>query len=163
MILAPHIIIGIALARAVPAHPVVGFVIAFLSHFVADAIPHSEYGFSKLIDPKYADKEKMVLNRELLWDIFHLSSDFGSGLLISFLLFYDGDSYYIIAGLFGGILPDILQFLYGKFKKEPLIFLKKFHDLAHANKLEGRLIFGILTQIISVILVVLLSYNYFPL
>ncbi|MEI6296859.1 MAG: hypothetical protein WCO84_04415 [bacterium] len=156
MILAPHIIIGVAVARTLPDNLILAFSAAFLSHFIADAVPHWEYDLSKAIDPKYS--EKIRINKEFLWDFFRLSLDGLIGLFISFLLFYNGNTGFIIAGCLGGIFPDILQFLYGKFKNRPLIVFKKFHDSVHSEKKERKFLVGVLSPVFFTTIIVIFSY-----
>ncbi len=160
MILAPHAIIGTAFARVVTSNPIGAFFVGFLSHFIADMIPHWEYKISNSIHPEIS--EKISLNKEFLKDILKLSLDGTLGLILSFLFFYNGDPYFIIAAALGGIFPDFLQFLYGKIKTKPLILFKRFHDLTHADKLEDKVFFGIFSQVVVVFIFVVLSYWIYP-
>lgn len=156
MILASHSIIGVAAASLAPSNPILAFFFAFLSHFVADAIPHSEYKLSKSIDPKYS--EKIRLNRDLFSDVSKLGLDLLFGITLSYFIFHAEGLEIIAIGVFGGILPDILQFLYGKIKIEPLIVFKKLHDAAHSERMEDRIVFGIITQLITLLAVIFLYY-----
>jgi len=140
MILSAHAVAGATLATFTPDKPLVGFTIGFLSHFVLDAIPHWDY-FHSLesiksdgVDPM---KDDMVLDRRFLRDILKISADGMVGLILSYLLLgvYMKNSLLIImCGAVGGMTPDALQFVYMKWKHEPLVSLRKFHLWIHAEK-----------------------------
>ena len=56
------------------------------------------------------------------------------------------------------ILPAPLQFLYGRFPREPLRRLQRFHVWIHTQRrLEGRPVFALMTQLAFVILFVAFS------
>ncbi|HBM45566.1 MAG: hypothetical protein UT05_C0010G0004 [Parcubacteria group bacterium GW2011_GWF2_38_76] len=156
MILTSHSIIGVAAARLAPVNPILAFSLAFLSHFVADAIPHWEYKLSKISDPKYS--EKISLNKDFAIDVMKVGSDILFGVLLSYFIFYGENPELILIGILGGIFPDILQFLYGKIKIEPLITFKKIHDAVHSERMEDRMFFGIATQVITILFITFLSY-----
>lgn len=156
MILASHSIIGVATARLVPTNPLLGFFLAFLSHFLADMIPHWEYKLSKSVDPKYS--EGMRLNRDFFIDSMKVGSDILSGALLSYYIFIDAPIEVVAMGVMGGVLPDIMQFLYGKIKIEPLIFFKKLHDAIHSEKMDDKMLFGVITQIVTVFIVIFIYY-----
>jgi hypothetical protein len=66
----------------------------------------------------------------------------------------DADSFWaILLGAFGAMLPDPLQFFYGRFPHEPLRTLQRFHRWMHADRQidPG---FGIGSQLALVTLVV---------
>jgi hypothetical protein len=147
MVLATHAMIGAAVANMFPAHPVLGFFAAFISHFVADAIPHWHYA---LATTKGADgdpmKRDMLINRHFPLDLLKISADALLGITCAILLLGVTDPVIFSATLFGaagGILPDGLQFLYWKWRHQPLTGLQRFHLWVHAkNSLDDKPIFG---------------------
>lgn len=155
MILASHSVLGVAAAKLAPANPLLAFCLAFLSHFVGDAIPHWEYKLSKSVDPKYS--EGMRLNRDFFVDSIKVWSDIFLGIALSYYIF-PGASFEVLSmGIIGGILPDIFQFLYGKIKVQPLIIFKKFHDAVHSEKMDDKRWLGISMQVIVIFLIYLLN------
>ena len=81
------------------------------------------------------------------------------GTLIGVALFASASTFWIVLlGAAMAILPDPLQFLYGRFPREPLRSLQRFHVLIHTERrLEGRPVFGLTTQLTFVILFVAFS------
>jgi hypothetical protein len=155
MILASHAVIGVAAAKLAPVNPLLAFCLAFLSHFAADAIPHWEYKLSKSVDPKYS--EGMSLNRDFFVDSVKVGSDILLGILLSYYIFSDVSIEILSLGIIGGILPDIFQFLYGKIKIQPLIIFKKFHDAVHSEKMDERMILGVSTQVLVILIIAFLN------
>ena len=43
MVLTSHVVVGAAVSSLVPGHPVAGFAVGFLSHYLLDMIPHRDY------------------------------------------------------------------------------------------------------------------------
>ena len=140
MILTNHAVAGAALASLVPNEPLVGFIMVFLSHFVLDAIPHWDYSLQSLKEDKDNSlNNDMILNGKFVNDIFKISLDIIIGISLSFLVF----SFYlkysvwaVLCGAIGAMTPDALQFIYMKWRHEPLVSLKKFHVWIHADKIN---------------------------
>lgn len=138
MTLTAHAITGAALASLVPDQPLVGFVIGFASHFVLDAIPHWDYKLnSKKEDSNNHMNDDMVINKDFLKDILKISFDGILGLLLSLIVFnfyFKFPTLVVLSGVIGAMMPDALQFVYMKWRHEPLISLQKFHLWIHADK-----------------------------
>lgn len=138
MVLTPHAITGAALASLTPENPLAGFALGFLSHFVLDAIPHWDYDLSSMKkDENNPMNNDMAINKAFLLDISKIGFDAMLGILISYLIFcfYMKYSVFVImCGAVGGIMPDALQFVYMKWRHEPLISLQRFHLWIHAEK-----------------------------
>ncbi len=140
MILSTHGVIGGALASITKASPPVALVIGFASHFVFDTIPHWDYklnSFKRHKDnPLHNDIE---LGREFLIDLTKIGSDALLGLIIPLAIvwFRGGQATTMVAvacGAIGGMLPDFLQFVYFKIRREPLTSLQRFHGFIHAKR-----------------------------
>lgn len=161
MILASHAIIGAAAARLVPDNPYLGFFLAVASHFVADAIPHWAYSISSIIEDKGVKAKNKFWNYAFLSDILKIGFDIATGTIISLLVFKAygaNDSYAVFLGIFGGILPDGLQFLYFKIRKEPLISIQKFHiEIIHAKSAINDPYLGVFSQMVIVAIAVIIS------
>ncbi|MEI8174895.1 MAG: hypothetical protein WCG28_03025 [bacterium] len=153
MILTIHALTGATLATLFPDHPVLGFTIGFASHFVLDAIPHSDYSLSSMKkDGKNPMNNDMVINKDFYKDLFKIGVDGVLGFLFSFILLgilHQYSIFIIFLGALGGMIPDALQFCYFKWRHEPLKSLQRFHIWVHSKtNLDDKPIAGALSQII---------------
>jgi hypothetical protein len=157
MLLAPHIIVGAAVAAQF-SNPALGLGFAFLSHFLLDRIPHWEYSVEGLKNIKTSGIKKCL---PLLKKVF---LDVSAGFLVAGLAsFLSQDDIPLWAWLFGGLfgaLPDSFSFLlFLKRGSNGLLynFLKVFymlHQRVHYSKKNGLppLRIGLSTQAIAVLL-----------
>lgn len=161
MTLATHAVIGAAAASMVPGHPVLAFGAAFASHFVFDAIPHWHYPVKSIRKDKHDRmKNDMVIGKYFIADVAVIGLDALLGIGISLTAF----SYVlhlphmlVLIGAIAGILPDPLQFVYWKFRHEPITSLQRLHMWIHAaTDLDDRLLVGVGSQILLISLSVLL-------
>jgi hypothetical protein len=151
MTLGTHAIIGAAVASTMPEHPVLGFCAGFISHFIADAIPHYDYPiYSESIHPKKRERH-MHFNSALFRDFADFSFDAGAGLLVALAAFSFTNAWLaIILGAIGGILPDPLQFVAKIWPRQPLNSLQRFHQWIHTDhrmRDRGELMLGIVSQL----------------
>lgn len=160
MILTTHAITGAAIASIIPKHPILGFALGFMSHFILDSIPHWDYNLSSYTEDKINPlNNDIVISKKFIFDLFKIGLDLIIGFTFTFLFFgYSHPNYFIFAlaaGAVGGILPDALQFLYFKWRKEPLVSLQKFHTWVHSKiRLNKRPFLGITTQIIIIFIII---------
>lgn len=151
MILTSHALVGAAIASLFPQSPILGFSGAFISHFMLDAIPHWDYPLkSDSINPSIGSK--IVLNKPFFIDTITIGGDIVLGLLLSLVIFNDTPPWIIILGASGGILPDPLQFVYTRFKREPFITLQKFHAWIQRdnNFFKDKQLAGVILQIATI-------------
>ncbi len=161
MILSTHAVTGAVLATLVPNNPVLGFIIGFGSHFVLDAIPHWDYKLKSSrrnkLEPLNND---LIISKDFFKDLLKIGLDAALGLFLSILLLGAIRHYsilIILCGAIGGMAPDFLQFVYFKWRHEPLISLQKFHIWMHAkSSLKNRPVLGIFCQVAVVVLVFVL-------
>ena len=118
MVLTPHALVGAAVATTVPEHPLAGFAIGFISHFIFDAIPHWDYQL-----------DFFATNSLSRNDLIKLTFDFVPALLLVWFFIPA-----LIWGALGGLAPDALQFVYYKKKPRWLAPLQEFHLWIHAEK-----------------------------
>lgn len=169
MILTSHTIIGVAAASVFPSHPIVAFSAALLSHYIMDAIPHWEYDLlSSEKDLNNPLNNDIKIGKDFFSDLRKVSVDIFTGIIASFLIFYFfGISkmpiLILIAGISGGIAPDILQFVYFKFRQEPFKSLYLFHYFIHnrSDELKRHFIVGTFLHILTVVSIVLLVKYFF--
>ena len=158
MILATHAILGAAIGRFLPDDPFLGFLLGVASHFASDAIPHWDYRLRSAVDDENHHMVDMRLGKEFLIDISKISVDIILGVGLAFAIFGAHTSREFIsisAGILGGVLPDGLQFLYFKIKKEPFIFIQKIHKAVQARRnLKHRFQLGVISQVAVVLVAV---------
>ena len=123
MLLASHIIVGAAVAASTP-NIFLGLLLAFLSHFILDRIPHSEYSVEPL---------KQIKTRGIKYCmpiLQRVALDFGAGYLVLFIVVAISKENIPFAawalGGFLGALPDgmscfkIFKFIFGTAPKNSL-------------------------------------------
>ena len=161
MVLATHAIAGAAVAQLFPDNPALGFGLALVSHFVLDMIPHWDYHLSSLELP--ADGNKLnrrfhFNNPTFIADLMKIGADGLLGLLAAFIFFYPQTSWslwLLVLGVFGGVLPDWLQFVFYKYRPRWLQPLQRFHIWIHARRdFNDRPIAGVLMQMALAVLIV---------
>jgi hypothetical protein len=145
MVLTPHAVVGAAIASAFGLSPGASLLTGFLSHFLLDRFPHWDYELtSAKLDEINPLNNDLPLNREALGDWVKIGMDLLLGLILALIFFTSNGQNTgvtsLLAGALGGILPDGLQFLYMKFRREPLISFYRFHALmCSPTKIEGTL------------------------
>ncbi len=124
MIITPHLLAGAAIGSQTDNYWLAA-VLALISHFILDVIPHAEYDIPAL-------KRKIKGRRKLFFDLAKIGVDFSLGfLMIIFLTKNYTDVSYILTGMFFGILPDIFSFLGFVFNSRFLKTLYKYHNALH--------------------------------
>jgi hypothetical protein len=105
----------------------------------------------------------MEIGRDFIIDLFRMAVDTLFGVAIG-LLFYGfwltpGDYFVVLCGAVGGLLPDVLQFVYMKLRREPLTTLQNFHERIHTrHRLKGLYIRGFLLQLALVVATIAFFY-----
>lgn len=161
MTLTTHAIIGTAAAKLFPQHFVLAFLAAFLSHFLIDAIPHWDYNIRSmkrdLQNPLNSDMEYGL---SFVLDLLDIGFDFFLAIFLPFLIFVSVETpqlLIVFCGVAGGVLPDALQFVYYKFRREPLLSLQKFHVWIHAGTKIESWKRGVSAQLALIVLVIFVS------
>ena len=131
MILSVHATFGAAVASVMPSHPVLGFGLGFVSHFVLDAIPHKDYELISLEagpnrEPKLIDLIQKKFS--LLRDMLLVSFDALVGLILAFIFFFNSAHPFVfLLGAVGALIPDFLTFLYLLLRHKSLALFFNFH------------------------------------
>ena len=163
MILTTHAIVGAAVANILPSHPFIGFAAGFASHFLLDAIPHWDYSLlSRKKDQSNPMNDDMIINKNFIIDLFKIGVDAIFGIIMALLLFSSPNFHLAWAplwGAIGAVVPDALQFIYWKWRHEPLTSLYKFHAVwIHSKiKFSDRPVLGISLQVIFILFIVAIS------
>ncbi len=151
MIIIPHAIIGATLTNSLASNPFLGFGLAFVSHYVLDILPHTEYKISDFLDVKTKSIKSIFNNKAAALHFLFIIADLVVAVLLCVLLFVrdEKSAWMTLLGISAGILPDVFQFLYYKFKTQPWVFLQKIHDKFHFDiKNKKLLLFHPFSQII---------------
>lgn len=143
-----HALVGGAIAASVP-NPALGITLAAVSHPFLDMIPHWDFGWG------WKKKSKLRFFAESVFDL-------SVGAALAYLIFGQNvPFYYFAASILASELWDILEapywFLNWRFPPFSLIY-----DIQ--SKLQGKassVTVGILTQVASVVVVVLVLHQIF--
>ena len=163
MTLTAHAIVGASVASLMPSHPVLGFATGFASHFLLDAIPHWDYRLASVKeDSSNPMNNDIFFNINFIFDLFKMSLDAILGIFIALFLFGFSNlnpASAIFWGAIGALAPDALQFVYLKWKHEPIVSIHQFHILrVHSKKsFNDSPILGIFLQIVVIVFFVTIA------
>ncbi len=143
MILAIHFLIGAAIVLKIKFLPL-ALILAFLSHYLLDTLPHWEYSIENIKQKKWKNSFK---------DFLKIALDLSLGV---FLVFLFSEKFFLalIGGLIA-VLPDAFVFLNLIFSNKLLEIGRVFHQKFHFP--EDKKIFplwGIFSQIIIISLAI---------
>ncbi len=161
MILTPHAIVGAAVANLVPNEPVLGFVFAFLSHYVLDMIPHKDYDINSFMDKKTRTVVSIFKSSAAALKLIFIIFEAIGALILCFLIFVRDEKSAAITliGIIGAWLPDFFQLLYYSFKKQPFIFFQRLHDkIGHDIEDKKYIWLGISIQVFISIFVLVVYF-----
>lgn len=167
MTLSAHAVVGAALSSAFRLNPGASFLVGFMSHFLLDRVPHWDYKLkSANIDENNPFNNDLPVTRQAWLDFVKIGFDASLGLGLSLVFFLgngqDLNWLSLLAGAFGGILPDGLQFVYMKVRREPFILFYRFHLLMHSPyKIKDTLWGPFFTLLVLLIALVLGNYRFF--
>ncbi len=145
MLITPHVLAGTAIGLAV-GNPVAGFVLGVTSHFVLDAVPHTDPGtwhYNEAFSTHSLDiRDFTTAGLDVASAVFGFALLSGSAPLLA-----AGP----IAGAIGGALPDLFVVLGLLFKKLPTWKgLKWYYDLVekyHYTARPSQWVLGVVTQL----------------
>ncbi|MFH1712311.1 MAG: hypothetical protein ABH846_03700 [Patescibacteria group bacterium] len=123
MTLATHTAIGAGIGYVI-GNPIIGFLLGFSSHFLADMIPHGDYKLAhELRVEKKKKKALTLISIDAIASIFVM--------LIIFNLELASSTRAVSAAIAGSVLPDLLSGLYDVTKSKYLYHYNKFHFFFH--------------------------------
>ncbi|MCX6731677.1 MAG: hypothetical protein NTX55_01680 [Candidatus Parcubacteria bacterium] len=157
MILTTHAVVGGAIMKLMPHHPVTGLFLAFASHFVLDALPHWNYHLdSYAYNEKEPLKSVLYFNKKFLADLVKIGLDGTFGLILSVIMFRSSFPW-VALGAISAMFPDFLQFLYLQTRREPFLSLQRFHLWIHTKHEIKKINFaGIISQIAIIVLAIII-------
>ena len=121
MILTTHLLVGAAIASKMPQPTFLALVLAFLSHYLLDLLPHSEYLIKNIKGRRW---HKSFL------DFSKIGIDIGLGTLL--ILIFSKNAPIIFAAAFLAILPDAFTLLNSIWPNKVL----KIHEDFHTKKIH---------------------------
>lgn len=166
MTLTTHAVTG-ALIGAVAAHSLpLAAVGGFASHLILDTIPHWDYPLASADKNKTQPLETTLhINKAFAKDLLKIGLDACIGLALTVILFFHAPVLVFVGALVGAgaaLLPDLLQFVYFQFRREPFIMLQRFHAVfMHAKSdLDSKPIIGITFQVLLIAGISVMSWLY---
>lgn len=169
MVFSTHSIVGGSLAVISGANPIGAFIAGVASHYLLDSVPHWDYELLSKKEGQTKLDGDLEINKKFLADLCKMAIDLAIGFGTVIFLFHPLglgailDPLYLLSNAFiwgaiGGILPDALQFLYYKIRKEPLVSMQKFHIFVHTEiRMKGRFVIGPLLQFFIALIFILLA------
>jgi hypothetical protein len=152
MLLSTHGVFGAMTASLVPQHPILGFTLGFLSHFLLDSFPHYDYDLASSKPSEEIEKRDIVVGKNLFADLVPLGLDCLGGFIVAAAIFSGGSIFVAILGAIGGVLPDALQFVYMKTHSRFLLPLQKLHAaIQRKNMFNKRPLPGIAIQFVAIL------------
>ncbi len=148
MLLSVHATVGAIIGEHVDT-PLLAFILAFISHFILDIIPHGDEALIKAYRNNFKRKAmKYLIIFDLLSTVILLS--------MLFLFHKITFSQTVIWGIIGGVLPDFMVAIH-EITKKHFTRTHKFHYWIHDginNKLHWSMPFklGIIFQLIIIYL-----------
>ncbi len=135
-----HMVVATAVALPVLHNPAAAFAVGIASHYIVDAIPHWDWplkSLEKKLGESHAASAVNLSVGAISIDMIRLAIDMSIGLIaLSSVLYVGGASWSIVAvllAMLGGILPDMLQFIYFATRMKLLSHHQNFHDAVHTD------------------------------
>jgi len=166
MTLTTHAIVGAAAASLTPGHPILGFCFGFASHFLIDTIPHWHYPLPSVAKDKnnHLNDDVLVFDKNFPLDLLKMGADNLLGIILALVFFQVRYPYVFSAAFIGaiaGVLPDALQFVYTKWRHEPMISLQRFHLRIHAKRdLDDQPARGVAYQVLIIAISIAIAKYY---
>lgn len=158
MLFTTHLIVGAAVGITTK-NPALGFVASFLVHHAIDALPHFDQGsfYTLKAGAAYLGKEREEVPRlgfsKRDWMMLLIDWTVGGSVLLFLLWKLPVDLWTpLVSGVFGGLLPDIIDSspLWSKklrAKVRAISHYHQFHIFFHWTVAQNEAIFGFATQI----------------
>lgn len=149
MLLTPHAMVGAAIGASTD-NLVYIIILAFMSHFILDALPHFDWG-------TWHGYKEFELERK---DYVMAGIDIAMVLIFTYYLWHNTYDNKLLIGAFFAILPDLFDnvpFWKDTLRKyAPFKHLHSLHKLIHFQIKEKYWIWGILTQITIILLALII-------
>lgn len=116
MILTPHLLFGAAIASQIQ-NPISAIILAFLSHYFLDFLPHNEYSIKNITEKRW---------KKSFPDFLKVFVDFSIGVIL--ILAFSQKTLTVFIAAFFAILPDGFNIFNCLFKNNVLKSQSEFHQ-----------------------------------
>lgn len=122
MFLTPHAAVGAAIAMAVTGDPVAAFGVGWLSHYLADSVPHGDERLATWVSQGNEVKRLLAITTidAVIWIV-----------ILTYVFLSVGFSWVILSAVVGSAVPDVMWGLEKVMKRELFGPLRKFHGWNH--------------------------------
>jgi hypothetical protein len=152
MLLTPHVLVGVVIAKAVP-NPLIAIPVSILMHFLGDKVPHWDF---------YSNTSKEERLRG--WRPVAVMGDFGLGIAIGLVftlhaLWVQNDpslAFRIFLCGVASVIPDALETPH-IFSNKKYRLVEKLTDFQRRMQTQAPLPWGLLTQVLIIGLCLLLA------
>lgn len=122
MFLTPHAAVGAAIATSLTGNPAVAFGIGWLSHYLADSVPHGDERLGIWVSKGNEVKRLFGITviDAVIWTV-----------VLTYVFLSIGFSSVILAAAVGSAIPDVMWGLEKVVKRELFGPLQKFHGWNH--------------------------------
>lgn len=149
MVFTCHLLTGATIISKIQPAPL-GFLLAFLSHYILDFLPHSEYSVENIKKKNW---------RNSFFDFLRIGIDLSLGIIL--ISIFSDRQLLTYAGALSAILPDGLTFLGIIFSNKILRHNDDFHERIHFLKNKKISAFWrIFSQTVIIVLSILLLLSY---
>lgn len=122
MFLTPHAAVGAAIATSLTGNPIISFGIGWLSHYLADSVPHGDERLG--VWASKGDEVKRLLGITAIDAVIWIA-------VLSYVFLSAGFSSVILAAAVGSAVPDVMWGLEKVMKRELFGPLRRFHGWNH--------------------------------
>lgn len=130
MFIATHAAIGALIGEEFASHPVVSFVLAFGAHFLTDLIPHGDTNLYKgYVAGTKVKKAMLIVGADAVLTALFIA--------YLFAIVVVDHRIAIVAGVIGGVLPDVLVAIYEVTHWKWLAWFHRLHFYFH-NLINSR-------------------------
>lgn len=122
MFLTPHAAVGAAIATSLTGNPIIAFGIGWLSHYLADSVPHGDEGLG--VWASKGNEVKRLLGITAIDAVIWIA-------VLSYVFLSIGFSSIILAAALGSAVPDVMWGLEKVVKRDLFGPLRRFHGWNH--------------------------------
>jgi len=147
----PHTLVGAAIATAIP-NPAIALPLALASHFLTDYIPH----WNPHLNTEFNTQGHISLRSKVI-----VMLDAGLALMIgTYIASKSGHFVIVMLACFLAVAPDVAEIPYYFLGLKNIAPIKKLIEYQRAHQWNVRPVFGILFQILVILLSFIVIYSH---
>ncbi|MDO8557946.1 MAG: hypothetical protein Q7S09_01995 [bacterium] len=162
MLIGVHIIVASGLG-SLTENPAIAFALGIASHFIGDKIPHWEYSIAPLDELKrksVGEKLRTCLKKDVFRVLSFIGLEIGGAFVLVFAIVHyvapQAHFLPVLAGGFGGLLPDVLWGFADNSKNKILQAYRRLHHASHTKAENVSLRHGLIWQLAAVAIAIIL-------